>query len=270
MGLRLLAVVLSVYAIASAQNATVFIQSIAGSTVFDNRPATQTPLVQPPAVWVHPNGDIFVADGNFLVRRVRAGMSTIVAGGGELVDDSVPIPAKSAKLDYPSALAGANSGELYMTDLNHNRIRRLNNDGTMVTVAGRGTNGYSGDGGRGVFAELSKPRAIALSSTGDLYIADSGNYVVRKLNTVTGFSFPGSRQIRARSASVMPARASTMRSSTSARPMASQARAIPIARMETFAAPSRSGGITVPMRGRPPRTVVGARHQDVRSCSVVA
>ncbi|MEO7652891.1 MAG: hypothetical protein ABIZ80_20710, partial [Bryobacteraceae bacterium] len=186
MAIRFLAALLCLSFGASAQNATVFIQSISGAAVFDNLPATQTPLVQPPAVWVHPNGDIFVADGNFLVRRVRGGMSTIVAGGGALVDDSVPIPAKSANLDYPSALAGANSGELYITDVNHHRVRRLNTDGTMVTVAGRGTKGYSGDGGRGVFAELSIPRAIALSSTGDLFIADAGNYVVRKLNTATG------------------------------------------------------------------------------------
>src|SRR6266550_6465870 len=137
-----------------AQSSSIFIETIAGAATFDNRPARQTPLVQPEAVWVHSNGDIFISDGNFVVRRVRNGISTIVAGGGSIIDNSLPIPAKGVNLDYPNGLAGTASGELYISDVNHNRVQRLNADGTMVTVAGKGTSGYSGDGGRGTFAEL--------------------------------------------------------------------------------------------------------------------
>src|SRR5205809_6822374 len=147
MGSRVSALLLTLCASSFAQDARVFIETVAGAATFDNRPARETPLVQPQAVWVHPNGDIFISDGNFVVRRVRNGISTIVAGGGSVIDDSVPIPARGVNLDYPNGLAGTASGELYISDVNHNRVQRLNADGTMVTVAGKGTSGYSGDGG---------------------------------------------------------------------------------------------------------------------------
>src|SRR5436190_9133865 len=99
-----------------AQSSSIFIETIAGSATFDNRPARQTPLVQPEAVWIHPtNGDIYVSDGNFLVRRIRNGQATVVAGGGLVIDNSLPIPAKNIKLDYPNGLAGTLAGELYIS-----------------------------------------------------------------------------------------------------------------------------------------------------------
>jgi len=169
-----------------AQSSAIFIETIAGAATFDNRQARQTPLVQPEAVWVAPNGDLFISDGNFVVRRVRNGISTIVAGGGAVIDNSLPIPGTSANFDYPNGLAGAPNGDLYISDVNHNRIQRLNSNGTIVTVVGKGTPGFSGDGGRGTFAELQSPAALALSLTGDLFIADKDNAVIRKYNIQTG------------------------------------------------------------------------------------
>src|SRR5713226_2098491 len=186
MGSRVSALLLTLCASCFAQPARVFIETVAGSATFDNRPARETPLVQPQAVWVHPNGDIFISDGNFVVRRVRNGISTIVAGGGSIIDNSLPIPGKSANLDYPNGLAGTPSGDLYISDVNHNRVQRLNSNGTIVTAVGKGTAGFSGDGGRGTFAELQSPSALALSSTGDLFIADKDNAVIRKYNIQTG------------------------------------------------------------------------------------
>src|SRR5689334_13499008 len=144
MGFRLLALAVAVCLSARAQTNAVFIETVAGAALFDDRPARETPLVQPEAVWIHPNGDLFIADGNFVVRRVRNGISTIVAGGGSVIDDSIPIPARSASLDFPNGLAGAVSGDLYISDVNRNRIQRLNADGTIVTVVGKGTAGFSG------------------------------------------------------------------------------------------------------------------------------
>src|SRR5438128_12158492 len=106
MSLRVPALLLALCVGSSAQDARVFIETIAGAATFDNRPARQTPLVQPEAVWIHPNGDIFVSDGNFVVRRIRNGIATIVAGGGSVIDNSLPIPGKASKLDYPNGLAG--------------------------------------------------------------------------------------------------------------------------------------------------------------------
>src|SRR5258706_238528 len=168
-----------------AQSSNIFIETISGASTFDNRPAKETPIIQPQAVWVHPNGDLFISDGNFVVRRVRNGVSTIVAGGGSIIDNSLPIPGRNASLDFPNGLAGTVSGDLYISDVNRNRVQRLNADGTLVTVAGKGTAGYSGDGGRATFAELDDPRALALSPSGDLFIADRNNEVIRKYNIPT-------------------------------------------------------------------------------------
>ena len=169
-----------------AQSSAIFIETIAGAATFDNLQARQTPLIQPEAVWVAPNGDLFISDGNFVVRRVRNGISTIVAGGGSVIDNSLPIPGTAANLDYPNGLVGTASGDLFISDVNHNRVQRLNSNGTIVTAVGKGTPGFSGDGGRGTFAELQSPSALALSATGDLFIADKDNAVIRKYNIQTG------------------------------------------------------------------------------------
>ncbi|MEX2263976.1 MAG: IPT/TIG domain-containing protein [Bryobacteraceae bacterium] len=181
----LFAAVLSALPITGQTVSSVFIESVAGVTVFDNRPPRETPLIQPQSVWVHPSGDLYIADGNFYIRRVRGNVATIVAGGGTVVDDSVPVSATRAKLDYPGALAGTPAGEIYLSDVRHHRVRKLSPDGTITTVAGRGTPGYTGDGGPGIFAELNTPTALALRGD-DLFIADTGNQVIRKLNIGSG------------------------------------------------------------------------------------
>ena len=186
MGLRFSFLLLVLCLEVCAQTSRIFIETIAGAATFDNRPAKETPIIQPQAVWVHPNGDLYISDGNFVVRRVRNGIATIVAGGGTVIDNSLPIPGRTASLDFPNGLAGTVSGDLYISDVNRNRIQRLNADGTLVTVVGKGTAGYSGDGDRGTFAELNGPRALALSPTGDLFIADLNNAVIRKYNTQSG------------------------------------------------------------------------------------
>jgi uncharacterized protein (TIGR03437 family) len=186
MSFRVCALLVAVCLDAWGQNSSIFIETIAGAATFDNQPARSTPIVQPQAVWVHPNGDLFISDGNFVVRRVRNGVATIVAGGGSVIDNSLPIPARNASLDFPNGLAGTVSGDLYISDVNRNRVQRLSADGTLVTVVGRGTAGYSGDSGRATSAELDGPRALALSAAGDLFIADLNNAVIRKYNVASG------------------------------------------------------------------------------------
>jgi uncharacterized protein (TIGR03437 family) len=185
---RTLVVTLGALLVSSARSETtlVFIDSVAGATNLNNVPAKQTPFIQPQAAWVSPQGDVYVSDGNFLLWRIRSGVSTIVAGGGKVVDDSVPIPGVKAQFDYPSGLAGT-ATELWVSDVRHHRIRKLASDGAITTVAGAGTAGYSGDGGRATFAELNQPLGLAYNPTSaQLFIADSNNYVVRRYDTRTG------------------------------------------------------------------------------------
>src|SRR5262245_13703528 len=104
-----------------AQTYSRFMETVAGSATFDNRAPRQTPLIQPLAVWIAPNSDMYIADGNFVVRRVRNNVTTIVAGSGAVVDNSIPVPGTSVKLDYPNGIAGTATGQLFISDVNHNR-----------------------------------------------------------------------------------------------------------------------------------------------------
>jgi len=194
MRVRLVAAALCWAVGASAQNsAGVFIETVAGAGLFDLRPARETPLIQPQAVAVAPNGDLVISDGNFLIRRVRGAQAAIVAGGGDVVDDGEGVDARRAKLDYPSGVAAASDGAIYFADVRHHRIRCVTPDGRIATVAGRGRPGYSGDGGPGLFADLNLPTALTLSPTGEVVFADTGNHVVRawdprtrRIRTVAG------------------------------------------------------------------------------------
>ena len=92
-------------------------------------------------------------------------------------------PANLAKLNAPNGVAVDNQGNLYIADTLNSRVRKVTANGVITTVAGNGNPGYAGDGGNAKEAELNDPRGIALDSQGNLYIADSKNYVVRKVTT---------------------------------------------------------------------------------------
>ena len=91
-------------------------------------------------------------------------------------------PATSAELAGPICVAVDSSGNLYIADENNNRIRKISN-GTINTVAGNGTKGYAGDTGTATNANLSTPNAVAVDKSGNFYIADSGNFVIRKVTS---------------------------------------------------------------------------------------
>ncbi len=90
--------------------------------------------------------------------------------------------ASSAELASPFAVAVDKSGNVYIADQFNNRIRKVSG-GTISTVAGNGTSGYTGDGAAATSAELSNPQGIAVDSSGNLYIADTSNCVVRKVTS---------------------------------------------------------------------------------------
>jgi uncharacterized protein (TIGR03437 family) len=91
--------------------------------------------------------------------------------------------ASSAELSSPFAVAVDKSGNVYIADQFNNRIRKVTPSGTISTVAGNGTSGYTGDGAAATSAELSNPEGVAVDSAGNLYIADTSNNVVRKVST---------------------------------------------------------------------------------------
>jgi NHL repeat-containing protein len=91
--------------------------------------------------------------------------------------------ATSAALKTPSAVAFDASGNLFIADTGNNRIRKVDAFGIITTVAGNGTNGLSGDGAAAINAKMSGPSDVTLDANGNLFIADTGNNFIRKVNT---------------------------------------------------------------------------------------
>src|SRR5579872_5713558 len=105
-------------------------------------------------------------------------------------------PATAAKLDWPTGVAVDAAGNVFVADMGNNVIRKINTAGIITTVAGNGTGagtgvglpgtgsgGYTGDGAVATNAELWSPTDVAVDAAGNLYIADNGNNVIRKVNT---------------------------------------------------------------------------------------
>jgi sugar lactone lactonase YvrE len=156
----------------------------AAGPVGDNGPATSANLYYPMGIAIDSAGNLYIASQSNRIRKVAAGTGiiTTVAGNGTSGYSGNGNPATSAELDYPDGLALDSAGNLYIADAYNNVIRKVNaSNGVISTVAGNGTAGYKGDGGPATNAELSYPESMTVDSAGDLYIADGGNQVIRKV-----------------------------------------------------------------------------------------
>ena len=163
----------------------------------DSGPARGAQLSVPAGIAVDRSGTVYVGDTfNNRVRRIdSAGIITTVVGTG------VPFPASgdggpsaNARIAWPTGLKLAGSDDLYLADAGNMRIRRVSPDGVIQTVVGNGLPGYRGDGGPAESAELSWPKDIAFDAFGNMYIADTGNHVIRKVspeNVITTFAGTG-------------------------------------------------------------------------------
>ncbi len=148
----------------------------------DGGPATSAQLNTPTGIVVDAIDNIFIADShNNVVRRVSAGTITTFAGTGVAGYSGDGGPGNKAQLTTPNGLALDISDNLYVADSGNSRIRELTVDGTISTISGGGTAGFSGDGGPAVTAQLNTPTGVAVDGTGNVYVVDSGNGVVRKL-----------------------------------------------------------------------------------------
>ena len=153
----------------------------------DGGPAAQAKLRYPHGVAVDASGNLFITDtNNHCIRKVdTSGTITTVAGDGAYGYSGDGGPAAQAKLRYPHDVAVDASGNLYITDTNNHCIRKVDNSGTITTLAGDRTSGYSGDGGPAAQAKLYYPYSLAVDASGNLYIADYYNQRVCKV----GFSY---------------------------------------------------------------------------------
>ncbi len=185
-------------------SATGTISTVAGTGVAnfggDNGPAVSAELFFPQGVAPLAGGGFLIADSNNeRIRKVSAaGVITTVAGNGTFGFGGDDGPATSAKLALPTGVAVTANGFL-VADSDNSRVRAISG-GKITTVAGKGTTGYSGDGGPATEAKLTFPKGIAALSGGAFLIADTQNDAIRKvsaagtISTVAGRRPTGSRR----------------------------------------------------------------------------
>ena len=149
-------------------------------------PSTGTRLSAADSVALDAAGNIYTAGANIILKIDSSGAQTLVAGGvlGFSGDGG---PAKSAALKSPTGIVIDPSGILYFADGGNNRIRKIDKNGVITTIAGVGTAGYSGDGGPATQAQIHTAGApsvgLAMDSAGNLYFADWGNNRIRMINS---------------------------------------------------------------------------------------
>ena len=161
-------------------------------------PAVGATLPAPLGVAADGLGNLYFPAANCVFKVDAAGVLTRVAGSSAAGYTGDGGPATSAQLNGPRGIAVDSKGNLYVADSGNNRIRRVALDGTITTVAGNGTAGYSGNSGPATSAQLAYPHGVAVDGAGNLYIADTNNSRIRKvmaasgvISTVAGTAFVG-------------------------------------------------------------------------------
>jgi len=170
-------------------NASGIINTIAGIGLGGNSgnggPATLAAFGLVHGIAYDADNNLYLADAtNHIVRRINAaGIISRFAGddtAGYAGDDG---PAITARLDSPYAVAADHKGNVYISDIKANVVRKVNAAGIITTYAGTGTIGHTGDGGLAGAATLNRPAGLAVDATGNLYIADADNDVIRMVDT---------------------------------------------------------------------------------------
>ena len=137
----------------------------------DGTPGTNAQLNVPSGLALDAAGDLYIADTkNNAIRELRAADQTMVTVAGRSITRT--------QLNLPQGVAVDPSGNIYIADSGANVIRKLAN-GTLTTVAGTGSAGFSGDGGPAASAQLNSPKGVAVDSSGNIFIADSLNSRIR-------------------------------------------------------------------------------------------
>ena len=158
------------------------IRMVNTSGVITTVPAVPADLFNPIGVAVDPmTNEIYISDtGNGAIKRIHSGAMTPVA--------STSVGTVPANLSDPYGIAFDSSGNLYVADMGNSRVLEfVNAIGSGTTIAGiNGSPGYSGDGGLATLAHLNSPSAVAVDALGNIYIADSLNFLIRRIDHSTG------------------------------------------------------------------------------------
>jgi streptogramin lyase len=156
----------------------------------DGGPATAAAVSQPFGIVIGPDKALYVCEvGSHAIRRVdtTTGIITTVAGCGRKGYSGNGGSATQAELNEPYEVRFDADGNMYFVEMQNHIVRKVDaKTGIISLVAGNGTQGFSGDDGPAVDAQLSRPHSIALDNAGQLYICDIGNHRVRKVDLKSG------------------------------------------------------------------------------------
>ena len=155
----------------------------------DGVAATSARINNPYGVSVDAVGNIYIADtGNNRIRKFTVGGNISTVAGNGLT--GLPLgdggAATSARINGPQGVSVDAAGNIYIADTNNNRIRKFTVGGNISTAAGTGTAGYTGDRGAATSARINSPQGVSVDASGNIYIADTGNNVLRLVNIDTG------------------------------------------------------------------------------------
>lgn len=156
-----------------------------GGYTGDGGQATSARIDTPIGIAIDRSGNLYFSDSlNYVVRKIdSAGKIATVAGNGQYGFAGDASVATQARLSIPQSITLDSAGALYICDSINNRVRKVDANGTITTLAGNGAAGYSGDGGLATQAKLDTPDGVAVDRLGNVYIADTQNFVVRKVDT---------------------------------------------------------------------------------------
>jgi DNA-binding beta-propeller fold protein YncE len=173
---------------------TGIVRTIAGSGLAgfsgDGGPATQARFNQPHSIAFDSAGDLFICDiSNNRVRKVdrRTGIVTTIAGTGQKKPTTDGAALAGTPLSGPRAIAFDRDGDLWLVLREGNAVLKLDlARGVIHRIAGTGAHGFSGDGGPAARATFSGPKGISLAPNGDIYLADTENHAIRRIDPTTG------------------------------------------------------------------------------------
>jgi sugar lactone lactonase YvrE len=169
---------------------TVFAGNGGGSFSGDGGAATRASLKAPYGIAFDDAGNLYIADhDNNRIRKVDTnGVITTFAGVDTYPGSTGDGGAATQAWVYRPRGVAWSRGSLYIAQDGYaeNRVRRITPDGKISTIAGTGADGFSGDGGPAIAAQLSVPSAVAVDANGNVYVADSGNNRVRRIDAASG------------------------------------------------------------------------------------